>query len=89
MTAAGTRGVEIVVDGVAVPADIGMSIAAALLASGRRSWRTTASGLPRGLFCGIGVCFDCTATVDGSAHTRTCITPVAPGLTVDTGGTAR
>jgi hypothetical protein len=83
------RAVEIVVDGKAVPAAPGMSVAAALLASGRKAWRTTASGAPRGLFCGIGVCFDCTATVDGRPHTRTCITPVGPGLTVDTSGGPR
>lgn len=90
-----TTPVEIVVDGRPVAAEAGASVAAALLASGRRAWRTTPSGAPRGLFCGIGVCFDCTATVDGAASTRTCVTTVAPGMTVatgtaiDTGGATR
>ena len=39
------------------------------------SWRTTrAAAAPRGLFCGIGACFDCLVTVDGSAGGRACVT---------------
>ncbi|BCB75360.1 (2Fe-2S)-binding protein [Phytohabitans flavus] len=81
-----TSTVEIEVDGQPVPARTGASVAVALLESGRVAWRTTASGRPRGLFCGIGVCHDCTATVDGVPGVRTCVTTVAPGLRVATGG---
>jgi predicted molibdopterin-dependent oxidoreductase YjgC len=78
--------VEITIDGCQVSASEGASVAAVMLAGGRRSWRTTASGQSRGVFCGIGVCFDCTATVDGVADVRTCVTTVAPGMRVSTGG---
>jgi hypothetical protein len=74
------------VDGRPVDAPEGASVAAALLASGRRAWRITASGRPRGVFCGIGVCHDCTATVDGVEGVRTCVTAVVPGMRVTTGG---
>jgi len=78
--------VEILVDGRPIRAPAGASVAAALLATGRRAWRTTPSGAPRGAFCAIGVCFDCTATVDGLPEVRTCVTTVAPGMRVSTGG---
>jgi len=54
----------------------GDSLAAALLASGERVCRTTLSGAPRGLFCGIGVCQDCLVTVDGVPNQRACVTAV-------------
>ena len=48
------------VDGAAVPFVPGQTVAAALVADGRLAWRRTRStGMPRGVFCGIGVCFDC------------------------------
>ena len=53
-------------DGRPVPCEPGQTVAAALWAAGIRSWRTTAgSGAPRGLFCGIGACYDCLLTIDG------------------------
>jgi aerobic-type carbon monoxide dehydrogenase small subunit (CoxS/CutS family) len=36
------------------------------------------------VFCGIGMCFDCTATVDGVADVRTCVTTVHSGMRVST-----
>jgi aerobic-type carbon monoxide dehydrogenase small subunit (CoxS/CutS family) len=72
------------VDGVACEAAEGDTIAAALLRRGVRAWRRTPGGEPRGLFCGIGVCFDCTVTVDGERHVRACVTPVRPAMDVDT-----
>jgi predicted molibdopterin-dependent oxidoreductase YjgC len=81
--------VEIVVDGQRIEVTEGVSVAAALLGSGRRAWRSSVSGQPRGLFCGIGVCFECLSTVDGAAGVRTCVTAVAPGMRVETDGGTR
>jgi predicted molibdopterin-dependent oxidoreductase YjgC len=78
--------VTIMVDGVPLQAYLGETIAGALLANGQRAWRRTEGGEPRGLFCGIGVCFDCTVTVDGVPNVRACITPVIEGMVVDTEG---
>ena len=81
-----TRGpeVEIVVDGQPVRAFEGETVAAALLAGGRRALRTTARRHePRGVYCGIGVCFDCVMTVDGIPNVRTCQTPVRAGMRVE------
>jgi len=74
------------VDGVALPAYEGETIAGALLASGRRAWRHTRHGQPRGLYCGIGLCFDCLVTVNGTPNVRACLTPVAVGMVVETEG---
>ncbi|MFE4861423.1 (2Fe-2S)-binding protein [Streptomyces sp. NPDC056670] len=71
---------EITVDGRAVPALPGQSLAAALWAAGILAWRTTrGGGRPRGAFCGIGQCFDCLATVNGVANRRACLVAAAPG----------
>ena len=39
---------------------------------------------PRTAYCGIGLCFDCIATVDGTPNVRTCMTMVEPGMVVQT-----
>ena len=79
------QAVTIIVDGVPVQAYLGETVAGVLLAQGRRAWRRTAkTGQPRGLFCGMGVCFDCLVTVDGHPGVRACITPVADGMVVQT-----
>lgn len=64
------------VDGRAVPATPGESIAAALTRAGLRAWRETAQGSRRGLFCGMGVCQDCLLSVDGHDQQRACMTKV-------------
>jgi predicted molibdopterin-dependent oxidoreductase YjgC len=79
------RAVEIVVDGAPVRAYEGESVAVALMAAGRRTLRTTARlGAPRGLYCGIGVCFECVMVIDGRPDARTCQIPVRDGMQVHT-----
>jgi predicted molibdopterin-dependent oxidoreductase YjgC len=77
------RALRITVDGTALSAHEGESIAAALLASGRRSTRwTSRAAEPRGYFCGMGVCQDCLVTVDGVPNVRACVTAVRDGQRV-------
>lgn len=77
------HGGEITFEGRPIPIADGQSIGAALTAAGIRSWRTTrVGGRPRGLFCGIGVCFDCLVTVNGRPSLRACATEAHPGDTV-------
>jgi len=80
------QAVTITLDGVPLQAYRGETIAGALLANGRRAWRHTDAGEPRGLFCGMGICFDCVVTVDGVPGVRACLTPVADGMVVETEG---
>jgi D-hydroxyproline dehydrogenase subunit alpha len=60
----------------------GESLAAALTAAGILGLRRTDKGAPRGVFCGMGVCFDCLVTVDGRPGQRACLTKVEAGLQV-------
>lgn len=78
--------IELTLDGSPLPACPGQTVGAALIAGGVASWRTTAkNGRPRGLFCGIGVCFDCLITADGVPNQRACLTPVRDGMVLETG----
>jgi predicted molibdopterin-dependent oxidoreductase YjgC len=69
-------------DGNPVTAYDGETVATVLLAEGRIATRTTAGGEPRGVFCGMGVCFDCLVIVDGLPNTRACMTQVREGMDV-------
>jgi hypothetical protein len=72
-------------DGEVVAVEEGQTVAASLIAAGHRSWRTTrGSGAPRGVFCGIGVCFDCLATVNGRPNVRACLATPRPGDVITT-----
>jgi hypothetical protein len=74
--------VEIVLDGRPVEAYVGETVAAVLLARGEAETRTTVKGEPRGIFCGIGFCFDCLVVVDDVPNTRACMTWVRDGMRV-------
>jgi D-hydroxyproline dehydrogenase subunit gamma len=72
------------VDGEPVEARAGETVAAALLAAGRRELRRTAGrDEPRGLYCVMGVCWECAVLIDGRT-VRACVVPAAPGLSVET-----
>jgi len=70
------------VDGLSLPARRGQTVAAVLIASGQLVLRRTARGAPRGVFCGMGVCYDCVVTIDGVPDQRACMTPARPGMSV-------
>lgn len=81
------RPVQITVDGETIQAYEGESLAAALMASDRRVFRhADPGGHPRGIFCGMGICYDCMVTVAGQDHVRACITLVREGMHVTTLG---
>ncbi|MBS1250496.1 MAG: Hydrogen cyanide synthase subunit HcnA [Chloroflexi bacterium] len=62
----------------------GQTVAAALVAAGVRTFRHTPNDAPRGLFCGMGVCYECTVTINGVPDQRACMTLVAPGMKIET-----
>lgn len=77
--------VAITLDGETYTGTAGQSLAGVLLAGGCLSWRTSSiSGRPRGVFCGIGVCFDCIATVNGVRDVRLCQRRAVDGDEVET-----
>lgn len=77
--------ITVTLNGQPVIAFAGETVAAVLLAAGRRVLRhTLKNGAPRGLFCGMGVCFECLVTVDGAPNIRACLTPVTDGMAIET-----
>jgi hypothetical protein len=46
--------------------------------------RTSLSGEPRGPLCGMGICFDCAATIDGVPLRRTCQVFCRAGMEIAT-----
>ncbi|WP_104108887.1 (2Fe-2S)-binding protein [Arthrobacter sp. N199823] len=78
--------IRLTLDGVPVTARPGQTVGAVLTEAGITSWRTTRKeGRPRGLFCGIGICFDCLVTADGVPNQRACLTPARDGMALETG----
>ena len=76
---------EFFVDDAPVRAFRGETIAAALLAHGRRTLRLTAkSAQPRGYYCGMGVCWECVMWVDGKGAVQSCRVAAESGLSVRT-----
>jgi predicted molibdopterin-dependent oxidoreductase YjgC len=77
-------------DGAPLEAPRGMTIGGALLANGIVSWRRTrVEGRPRGIFCGIGVCFDCLVDVADQHAVRACLVLVQDGDEVHTSTSQR
>jgi D-hydroxyproline dehydrogenase subunit gamma len=78
--------VTIWVNGKASHAIAGQSVAAALIERGVWACNQHAvTGLPRGPYCGMGVCFDCLVRVDGRTGVRSCMIRVHDGLRIETG----
>ena len=72
-------------DGKEIQGYEGEPIAAALKAAGVMGHRyTKKEHRPRGIFCAIGRCTDCVMVVDGKPNIRTCVTPLAAGMKVQT-----
>lgn len=73
------------VDGKAIRARIGDTVASALLAAGIDHCRTTpVSGAPRAPYCMMGVCFECLVTVDGVGSRQGCLVPARDGMKIET-----
>ena len=77
--------IEFTFDGEKIVAITGQSVAAALLAANQRTLRKTRfNNNERGVFCGIGVCFDCLVVIDGITNQRACLIEARPGMKVQT-----
>jgi predicted molibdopterin-dependent oxidoreductase YjgC len=75
------------VDGKPVTAYAGETVAAVLLAIGKRVFRhTDKKGEPRGIFCNQGVCYECLVTINGEMSVRACMTSVQPDMVIETEG---
>jgi len=75
--------IQIRVNGKSVGVTAGTSVAAALLEA-RLGCRESVRGEPRAALCGMGICFECAATVDGAPLVRTCRVLCRSGMEIST-----
>ncbi|MBU0584424.1 MAG: (2Fe-2S)-binding protein [Alphaproteobacteria bacterium] len=78
-----TESVILFVDGEQVRTARGTTLAS-LLHARNAALRTSPAGRPRGLYCGMGVCFECMVRVDGET-VRSCVTQVRDDMRVEVG----
>ena len=71
------------INGEAMQMETGSVVSAALLKAGMPC-RRSVSGEPRTALCGMGICFECRAIVNGISQQRTCQMLCEPGMTVET-----
>ena len=75
---------HITIDGNKIKARSGQTLAAVMLANGHTTCQHSAkNGQPRGLYCGMGICWECTMVVDGQQNVRSCVTLVTPDMKVE------
>jgi len=71
------------VNGSSVSVPPGATVAVAMVIAGQPC-RSSVSGEPRGPLCGMGICFECRAVVNGVPHSRTCQLLCEPDMEVKT-----
>lgn len=75
--------ISITINGVPRRVAPGTTVAAAMLSAGQPT-RLSITGEPRSAVCGMGICFECRAEVNGIQHRRTCQMLCEPRMTVET-----
>ncbi|HEY9125882.1 MAG TPA: (2Fe-2S)-binding protein [Acidobacteriaceae bacterium] len=60
------------------------TMVSSVLLTARTPSRLSISGEPRTALCGMGICFECRAIVNGVPHARTCQIACREGMQVDT-----
>jgi len=79
-----SEGFSITVNGKPVQVAEGTVVAAAMMMANEPS-RFSTRGDARAPFCGMGICMECRATVNGVPQIRTCQMLCSPGMEVVTG----
>jgi sarcosine oxidase subunit alpha len=75
--------VSLRLNGARLEVPCGTSVAAAMLIA-RQAARVSVTREPRVALCGMGICFECRAQVNGFSHRRTCQLACEPGMIVET-----
>ena len=78
-----TQTLFITINGEAVRVRPGTTVAAAILEAGAAS-RFSVRGELRQPLCGMGICYECRARIDGRPHQRTCQILCRAGMQVAT-----
>lgn len=79
----GSQKISIRINGSKVFVSPGTSVAAAIMTSGA-ACRISAHGTQRGPLCGMGICQECRATINGVRHQVTCQLLCATGMEITT-----
>ncbi len=79
-----TSTVSLQINGHAVTVPAGITVAAAIARAGTLAIRRSRTGEPRGALCGMGICHECRAEIDGVQHQRTCQVPCSNGMRITT-----
>jgi sarcosine oxidase subunit alpha len=77
------RLINVLINGNSVRVPEGSTASVAFLSAGVPC-RISVSGEPRTALCGMGICFECRATVDGVSHRRTCQVLCREGMRLET-----
>ena len=78
--------ISVRINGESISVPEGTLVAAAIARAGQDWCRRSVRGEARGPLCGMGICFECRATVNGVAHVRTCQRLCEPGMEIETHG---
>jgi predicted molibdopterin-dependent oxidoreductase YjgC len=85
-----TATVAVSFNGQTLQVPMGSSVAAGLLAAGVRRFRDSpVSGVARGPYCMMGVCFECLLEIDGVPNRQGCLIPLKEGMSIRTQDGAR
>ena len=76
--------IDLTIDGRSCRVAPGTSVAVAIWLARGGATRRSVTGQLRGPLCGMGICFECRATVDGHAQRITCQMPCRAGMEVVT-----
>ena len=71
------------INGKSVSVPAGATVAVAIMLAGE-ACRKSVTGESRGPLCGMGICFECRAVIDGNPHSRTCQVICQAGMKVRT-----
>ena len=77
-------GVLVHINGRAVTVPAGTVAVAAIALAGVTAFRSSVHGESRGPICGMGICMECRATVNGLPLRRTCLIVCEAGMEIET-----
>ena len=77
------RAFTLKMNGASMTVPAGTTVAAAIAIAGVPT-RASVTGQPRGPLCGMGICFECRAAIDGVPHQRSCQVLCSEGMDVRT-----
>lgn len=75
--------VTVTVNGTPIVVPSGATAAVAVVLAGQ-ACRRSVSGELRGPLCGMGICFECRVSIDGTFHARSCQVQCQQGMQIDT-----